>query len=249
MDSKNAPLVMKFGLALAATVAAALCWAPNPTNSRSNRLERAAEIRSGSRPAVVTQFEREKRRVALTFDDGPQPQTTRGVLQVLKQFNVKATFFMIGAKVDVEPEIAREVAAAGHEIGNHTMMHRNLTTMSPSQVAQEFQSTSSILESKLGISPELCRPPGGNYNQDVINAATDEGMTTVLWTTNPGDCNFDSAATIAKHVLDSVKPGGIILLHDTVPATVDALPIILKGLKKRGLLAVPVSTMIRSNSR
>lgn len=247
MDSKYAPKPLIRAVAAVTVLTwSAMSWAPNPNPKTASRLERANEIKAGTRPAVVSRFESEKHRVALTFDDGPQPELTQNILAILKKFNVQATFFMIGAKVAVEPEIARAVAAAGHEVANHTYMHRNLTTMDAAKISIEFDSTSSIIESKVGVSPVLCRPPGGNYNQAVVDAATDQGMTTVLWTTNPGDCNQLSAEAIAKSVLECIKPGGIILLHDTVPATAEALPIILKGLKKRGLKPVQVSQLINS---
>ncbi|MBL8088309.1 MAG: polysaccharide deacetylase family protein [Chthonomonas sp.] len=202
---------------------------------RASRDARSSEIERGARPRIVTQGSTRSRRVALTFDDGPQPETTDKILAILRKRNIRATFFMIGAKVQADMSIARRVLDAGHEIGNHTQMHPNLTKLDPSAVFEEYGSASQLLEETLGISPYLCRPPGGNYDRSVVDQSTALGMTTVLWTSNAADTRLETPADIAKVVLAKAKPGGILLLHDTVELTVEALPLILDGLQKKRL--------------
>lgn len=208
---------------------------------RHSREARADELIAGSRPVLLKHGRTHSRTIALTFDDGPHPELTTKTLKLLRDAGVKATFFMTGRNVQAYPGTALAVANAGHEIANHTFTHPNLTKITIEQMARELESTSSILESILGVSPAYFRPPGGQYDDSVLREATAQGMTTVLWTANPADYSCDTAHDVAQKVLKAAKPGGIILLHDTWDLSVEALPEILAGLKKKGLRVVPVS--------
>lgn len=253
MDSqKNGHGWMKATITMLTTICAMMAWAPpiagnavtNLALLKESRAIRRDQILSKERPAMLIQKGTKTNLVGLTFDDGPHPEFTPRILATLKQNKATATFFLIGAKVLAEPDVARDVMKAGNEIANHSYMHTNLTKVNAERLQREWSYTSDIIEEVLGISPNLCRPPGGNYNQAVLDAATEQGMTTVLWTANSSDFLKDSSKDIATAVLRQIKPGGIILLHDTVDGTVEALPIILKELKKRGLRAVSISELM-----
>ncbi len=188
------------------------------------------------------------RAVALTFDDGPHPQYTAQLLAILKRYDVQATFFVVGAMAERRPDLIKEIHAAGHVIGNHTYDHVNLTRIPPNLIETEWRACDDVVESILGLRMAYCRPPGGDYNTKVITAAMREGLTTVLWTDNPGDYARPSDRVIERRVLDRIAPGGIILLHDGVRQTLDVLPQIIEALQAKGYRFVTVDEMARDLS-
>jgi peptidoglycan/xylan/chitin deacetylase (PgdA/CDA1 family)/sulfur carrier protein ThiS len=178
--------------------------------------------------------------VALTFDDGPSPVYTSRILQVLRRFDVKATFFMLGYLADRYPDLARKVAAAGHAVGNHTMNHpqsKPFARLPLHQMEGQIEEGHRTLV-KLGIDPVAFRPPGGSWDEEVLTAAEELGERTVLWSIDTEDWRGLKPKAIARTVLQEARPGSIILLHDgggNRSATVKALPKIIKGLEKEGL--------------
>lgn len=181
------------------------------------------------------------RAVALTFDDGPWPLDTKRVLAVLKRFHVPATFFMVGSLVERDPNIARAVKAAGYPIGDHSYDHPispALADLSPEKITAEIADAKDAL-SAIGIEPTLFRPPGGSYDDFVVQEARREGMRVVMWSVDPEDWRSGSTAKeVAKSVLFHVRPGSIILLHDgggDAAHTIKALPSIIRGIRKMGL--------------
>lgn len=179
------------------------------------------------------------RAVALTFDDGPWPGATRKILQVLERFHVLATFFEVGRQVAEHPSVVKAVAAAGDEIGNHTFDHPlTLQHHSAQQVAAEMWRTTNALATEQ-VRPTLFRPPGGWYDDALIQEARRQHMRVVLWDVDPKDWEPSaSARDIAHNVLSNAHPGSIILLHDgggDAAHTVAALPKIIRGLRGRGL--------------
>jgi peptidoglycan/xylan/chitin deacetylase (PgdA/CDA1 family) len=177
--------------------------------------------------------------VALTFDDGPWPGSTRAVLAVLAKEHVKATFFLIGRQVRRSPDLVRAEVDAGMTIGTHSFSHPQPFGLLPeatidSEVDQGLQTLTD-----LGIHTSLFRPPGGSMPPPVVAAAQAKGLRTVIWTVDPQDWRPGTTpAQIAARVLAQVKPGSIVLLHDgggDRSATVAALPRIIDGIKKRKL--------------
>jgi peptidoglycan/xylan/chitin deacetylase (PgdA/CDA1 family) len=179
------------------------------------------------------------RAVALTFDDGPWPGATRKILQVLKRFHVHATFFEVGRQASEHPHLVRMVAAAGNEIGNHTFDHPLTLQHHPAQqvTAEMWRTTKALAEEN--IRPTLFRPPGGWYDDELIQEARRQHMRVVLWDVDPRDWEPSvSAREIADNVLSKSRRGSIILLHDgggDAAHTVAALPRIIRGLRARGL--------------
>ncbi len=190
------------------------------------------------------------RSVALTFDDGPWPGDTDRVMAVLHHYRVPATFFMVGYLVDRYPELARKVAEAGYPIGNHSFDHPvapALADLGTDRIMAEIADATTALEAA-GIEPTLFRPPGGSYDDFVVQEALRRGMRVVMWSVDPKDWRAGlTAKEVTKAVLRQVKPGSIILLHDgggDAAHTIKALPAIIRGIRKKGLgfTTVPASS-------
>lgn len=158
--------------------------------------------------------------IALTFDDGPNPTATPQLLEVLARRNVKATFFLIGDFVRLEPGLAREIAAAGHMIGNHTMTHPFLPKYSAARIQAELARCNAMLEDTLGQRVELFRPPHGGRTPAVFRAAAGLGLKVVQWNLIVGDWKDVSSATILERVERGIsrhRSGGSgtnVVLHD-----------------------------------
>jgi peptidoglycan/xylan/chitin deacetylase (PgdA/CDA1 family) len=178
--------------------------------------------------------------VALTFDDGPWPGSTQRILRILTRFEVKATFFMIGNLVERYPEIVRDVADAGMAIANHTQNHpydRPFADLPRRQMTAQVVNGHRTLENA-GVHSVGFRPPGGSWDQDVVDAAQSVGERTVLWSLDTHDYRGLRAEQIVHVVVREAEPGSIILLHDgggDRSATARALPKIIKRLRRRGL--------------
>lgn len=140
------------------------------------------------------------RKLALTFDDGPNPAITPKLLGLLDRYQAKATFFLIGRFARECPELAKEVAARGHVVGNHTDTHPNLFWLAPSQVAAELRRCHDAISNTLGAPPKWFRPPFGMRNPWVIPAASDLGYQTVMWTLIPGDWRGRSAEWLIERM-------------------------------------------------
>lgn len=203
------------------------------------------ELRKGQKYAKLIRGNPNEKTVALTFDDGPHPAFTSRILAILKQHNINATFFVVGKMAERNPGLVRAEASEGNLVGNHTYDHVNLTKIPDSIVSAEWQKGSAVIKSILGDYPQFCRPPGGDYDKSVITAAMQQGLTTVLWTDDPGDYAKPGDKTIERRVLDRISNGGIILLHDGIQQTIDVLPQIIDHLEKQGFKFVTVDQMIR----
>ncbi|TRM11412.1 polysaccharide deacetylase family protein [Lentibacillus cibarius] len=181
--------------------------------------------------------------VALTFDDGPHPEVTPRILDTLKKHDAKATFFMLGSQVEYYPEIANKVEEAGHEIGNHTMNHQDLTTLGLPEIKKEVQNSSHIIENATGQTPSLLRPPYGAWNDNVKQVAKQMGRPMIMWSVDSLDWKSLNAKAVNKKVMANVAPGSIVLLHDINSSTADALPRLLTSLEQQGYQMVTVSQL------
>ena len=186
--------------------------------------------------------------VAMTFDDGPRPGTTTQLLDILKQRNIKATFFMIGTNVVAHPEIARRVLAEGHEIGNHTWTHPQLSKLSNQQVTEELTKTQEAIKNACGFAPTLMRPPYGaitKLQREWIEKQF--GLNVILWSVDTNDWRRPGASVISQRIIKGAQPGAIILQHDIHQQTVDAMPAALDALLAKGFKFVTVSQLIAMN--
>ncbi|WP_240377721.1 polysaccharide deacetylase family protein [Bacillus piscicola] len=182
--------------------------------------------------------------VALTFDDGPHPEVTPRILDTLKKHDAKATFFMLGSQVEYYPSLANKVDEAGHEIGDHTMNHQDLSVLGLDQIQEEMQQSSNIIEKATGRTPALLRPPYGASNGDVEQIASDLGHPLVMWSVDSLDWKSRNAEAVYEKVMSTVASGSIVLLHDIHPSTADALPQILTSLEEQGYQMVTVSQLL-----
>jgi peptidoglycan/xylan/chitin deacetylase (PgdA/CDA1 family) len=182
--------------------------------------------------------------VALTFDDGPGPYTDR-LLQILKDNDAKATFFLIGNKVAANPAGAKRVADAGMEFGNHTWEHPNMTTIPPEDVAGQFSRTNDAITAATGRTPSLWRPAGGLSNDAVRQTAGRFGLAEILWDVIPFDWINDSNTAATRYMLMTyIKPGSVVLFHDTYSSTVDLVYQFIPVLKANGYRLVTVSELL-----
>jgi peptidoglycan/xylan/chitin deacetylase (PgdA/CDA1 family) len=158
--------------------------------------------------------------LALTFDDGPNPACTPRLLEALARHEVRATFFLVGSFAQAEPALVRQIAAAGHLIGNHSWSHPNLALSSPRRVREELSRTSQTLEQIAGVPVRFFRPPFGARRPDVLGTARSLGLTPVLWNAMTDDWKEPSAEAIARRITQAVdrrQRGGLaanIVLHD-----------------------------------
>ncbi|OBJ66982.1 polysaccharide deacetylase family protein [Mycobacterium asiaticum] len=182
--------------------------------------------------------------VALTFDDGPSPYTDR-LLQILKGNDARATFFLIGNKVAANPAGARRIAEAGMEVGSHTWEHPNMTTIPPADVAAQFARANDAIAAATGRKPTLYRPAGGLSNPAVRQTAATFGLAEILWDVIPFDWANDSNTAATRQVLmTQIKPGSVVLFHDTYSSTVDLVYQFIPVLKANGYRLVTVSELL-----
>lgn len=185
--------------------------------------------------------------IALTFDDGPHPYYTPLILEILEEYGVKATFFMIGENVKYYGDAAEAVLAAGHEIGNHTYHHKTLNPLSDKDILQEIQSCEDELFSLGEYRPRLVRPPEGSMNQQVKEVVGGLDYRIILWDLDTKDWAHTPPAEISRHVLDDVTAGDIILMHDFIghnSPTPEALRLFIPEMLARGYKFVTVSELL-----
>lgn len=188
----------------------------------------------------------ESNQVALTFDDGPDHKTTPEILAILRQYKAKATFFCVGRNVLKYPELARRIVCEGHEIGNHTFSHANLTKGVPSfkDVAWQIGEGQKAIFFTTRRMPRVFRPPYSATNNAINEVADVLGHKVVSWSCSPADYEDPPPEKISECVLSGIKGGAIVVLHDGHMNTVRALPTILKCLRERHLVAVTVSELL-----
>lgn len=181
--------------------------------------------------------------VAITFDDGPHPDFTPKVLEILRQHNVKATFFVLGSQVEKYPDLVRQILADGHVVANHTYMHPRLTRLDEAGFAAEIDRTQDIIESVTGTRPTCLRPPYGDSDPTVVARLAARGLTPVFWTADSDDFAKPGANTIVEHSLLNLGNGSIILMHDAGgerSQTLAALPQVLQQVQSRGFRFAPI---------
>ncbi len=178
--------------------------------------------------------------VCLTFDDGPHPQSCQAILDTLKKYDAKASFFLVGKRIKEHPELAKAILDQGFEVGNHTQDHLRLDTLKPNQVKNELINCEINFYRATGAHMHLFRPPGMRFNDDIMATVNQMGYTTIGWDIGAKDFigaplkgKTQSPQLIADSVLKQLDDGVIILLHDN-PDTASALPQILEKLKADG---------------
>jgi peptidoglycan/xylan/chitin deacetylase (PgdA/CDA1 family) len=183
--------------------------------------------------------------IAITFDDGPHPQNTPRLLDMLRARNIKATFYVIGRSVELYPQVVRRTVAEGHEIGNHSHTHRLLSKLGDDELRQEMARCRDAVGRAAGVQPRTMRPPYGGLLQrqrELVHA--EYGYPTILWSCDPLDWKRPGASVVSSRILAGTSAGGIVLAHDLHAQTVDAMPAAFDGLLRRGFKFVTVSQLL-----
>ncbi|MGH8161321.1 MAG: polysaccharide deacetylase family protein [Gammaproteobacteria bacterium] len=217
-----------------------------------------AHPRAGLFYPVIAHGSRAGNRVALSFDDGPDPKTTPRVLDALTQYGARATFFVIGRKLAEQPELAHRVVAEGHELGNHSWRHSRFQNLRGTRFhQQEIERGAAAIAATGQSGTPLYRPPMGLKSPHLAHAARRLGLSAIVsWSLRSGDTHANNPECIAQRVLRKVRPGDIILLHDGHdlpgrhrPACAKAVALILQGLKERNLDCVTLPELLQPASR
>lgn len=190
--------------------------------------------------------------IALTFDDGPWPETTEKVLAALKKENVKATFYMVGQPLKSWPELGKKVLADGHAIANHTL-HHWYKQMSPLVAQREIEDTQQIIREILNVETAYFRPPGGVLTNGLVAYAQKQGQSVNMWSVDSNDSrpNRPSPEAMVKTILDQATPGGIVLMHDgggSHDNTARAVPEIIARLRAQGYKFVTMPELLEMSS-
>ncbi len=183
------------------------------------------------------------RYVALTFDDGPSGRFTRRLLEGLEARDVKATFLLCGYRLKDYPKLANKIWESGHEIGLHGYSHKDMGKMDQKTAAKEIRDTWALLPE--GCNPVFLRPPGGSSGDGVSKAAEEAGLALLNWSVDPRDWATRDAVAVQAAVVDTVRDGDVILLHDMSDSSVDAAFGIIDQLQKQGFRFVTVSELAR----
>ena len=207
----------------------------------------AAEECAATSDKPVWRVMTDEKLIALTFDDGPHPHNTDAVLAVLEKYDVKATFFEIGRNITLYPDVTRRVAAAGHEIGNHTYHHPHLSRVSDDDLLKELAACGQSTKEAVGTVPVLFRPPEGARTAARCKLLGENGYRQILWSVDTNDWRGHSAEEITRGVLRKVKPGDIILMHDYVAHRFQgaaALETMIPALLEQGYRFITVSELL-----
>ncbi len=206
-------------------------------------LEQSIYIKKNENRTLAHEFDEQliKKRVALTFDDGPHPFNTPYLLDVLKEKWAKATFYVNGNKVKKYPEIARRIVEEGHEIGNHTRNHPELTKVASSTVKRQIRETDEVIFEATGVYPTTMRPPFGSYNHHVKQYA---GMPIIMRDLDTLDRRVRNASLVAKDIIHRASPEDIILLHDSHLTSAEAMREAIDGLRAKDFSFATVSELI-----
>jgi cellulose synthase/poly-beta-1,6-N-acetylglucosamine synthase-like glycosyltransferase/peptidoglycan/xylan/chitin deacetylase (PgdA/CDA1 family)/spore germination protein YaaH len=227
------------------------------TYDEPSHLITAERVTAYASPYVISRWgNRQKKQIALTFDDGPDVRYTTTILDILRRYQVPATFFIVGLNGELYPEVLRRIVEEGHEIGNHTFTHPNVASISPQQFRLEINATERLLESRLGLRSVLFRPP---YAEDVepenpeqvkpLLFTSEHGYYTIGMQIDPSDWRNPGVEQIVQRTIDGAVngEGHVVLLHDSGgdrSQTVAALPQIIEGLRARGFTLVSISTLL-----
>jgi peptidoglycan/xylan/chitin deacetylase (PgdA/CDA1 family) len=211
-------------------------------------IELSSEVVTPAIPKVVLRgaVQRGPKYIALTFDDGPWPGQTEKILEILKREGARATFFMLGMKIQRSPSLAKAVVQSGNEIGTHSQTHKMLGKSPNATVTYEIATGANTLRRYTGIKPHWYRPAGGSVSPFVYSEANRLGLQVILWTLDTHDYTKPGAKVIADRVIGNAKNGSVVLMHDgggDRAQTIAALPIIIESLRARGFRFVTLTEL------
>ncbi len=183
--------------------------------------------------------------VALTFDDGPHGTNTPRLMDILRSRNVKATFYVLGPRVRSQPAVMSRMVSEGHEVGNHSWTHRNMSRLNDGVVLKEFQDTHQAVIDATGVAPKTQRPPYGAMTTAQRAMLRERlGYPCIMWDVDPQDWRRPGSSVVSSRILSDTRNGSIVILHDIHAPSVDAVPAVLDGLISRGFTFVTVSQLL-----
>lgn len=205
---------------------------------------RTQSVSGSNRELPIYCVETPKKQVAISFDAAWGNEDTDQIINILKKYNVKATFFLVGSWVDKYPQDVKKLAASGHTIGNHSDTHPYLSSITEEEIRGEISSCNQKIKKLTGSSPLLIRPPYGDYDNKVINTVKSMNMYCIQWDVDSLDWQGISAEQITQNVLTKVKNGSIVLFHNAADHTPEALPKIIETLQSEGYEFVSIDSLI-----
>jgi peptidoglycan-N-acetylglucosamine deacetylase len=240
------PQMLRY-LALSFTAACSMVFADQPATRPAPAAVATPKTATPAESRVtVSQCNVDGPFIAITFDDGPHGAQTPRLLRMLKERGIRATFFVVGQCVAQNPEIAKQIVDAGHEIANHSWNHPLLSKMGEDSVRDQIDRTHVVIKQTTGVTPTLFRPPFGGFTPTQRAWAHGTwGYKCILWDVDSNDWKHRSPAQTQSTILGTTKAGSIILCHDIHKTTVDAMPATLDGLIARGFKFVTVSELLK----
>lgn len=234
-----------------------------PGTNEPEPIDRYVERPTSGQQRIIWSVDTDVRAGALTFDDGPDPDLTPRILDILERYDVKATFFALGYNAGRHPRLLRRIVAEGHEIGSHGNHHLNLAETSPAETRSEIELGTRLVEEEARVPVRVFRPPYGRMDEASLRLLALRGDDMVVWSINRGKLAWRDPHRIAAHVVGSLEPGGIIGLHDGIgrgtfnrgsegaarlrrrrEVEIEALPGILSGARARGIQLTSVSKLM-----
>ncbi|HPU01020.1 MAG: polysaccharide deacetylase family protein [Firmicutes bacterium] len=204
----------------------------------------ATVVGQGERLVPIYYVDTNEKKVAFSFDASWGAERTEKILQILKENEIKTTFFLTGFWVEAYPHYVKLIAEEGHEIGNHTLTHPHLNSLTKEEIKAELKNVEEMIQQVSGQKTTLFRPPFGEYNNQVIEAASELGYKTIQWSIDSLDWQNLSREEIIERVTSRAHKGAIILFHNNGLHTADALPEIIAYYRKHGYEILPVSQLI-----
>ncbi|EHQ59208.1 polysaccharide deacetylase [Paenibacillus dendritiformis C454] len=212
-----------------------------------------ADLRAKYRTTFILNGPGTKREIALSFDDAPDDNFTPKVLDVLKSEGVKATFFVVGNRIEKHPDIMKRIVEEGHILGNHSYNHANLPKLSDAEFREQIIKTDQLIREHTGYIPNIVRPPYGNISENQIKWLASQKKKVINWNVDSLDWKGLDAEEVKTNVLAHVSPGAIILQHSAggtgqdLSGTVVALPEIIRTLKNDGVKLVTIPELLDLN--
>jgi polysaccharide deacetylase family sporulation protein PdaB len=205
---------------------------------------RTAEVVARKRELPIYAVDRSDNKIAISFDAAWGGDKTEKILDILDEYGVKTTFFMVDIWTRRFPGLVKEIAARGHEIGNHSATHPKMSTLSREKIRRELDIMADNAQAVAGVRPTLFRPPYGDYNNDVVLTARAAGYEVIQWSVDSLDWKNKGAQPLIDRATKNVKSGDIVLFHNDSQYILDALPTILKSYREQGFTIVPVSQLL-----
>jgi polysaccharide deacetylase family sporulation protein PdaB len=192
----------------------------------------------------IYRVQTQEKKVAISFDAAWGSDITPKLLEILRKYNIKTTFFLVKFWMDKNPEMTRRIAREGHEIGNHSASHPNMGSLSKEEIIKELTETHDKIKELTGQNANLFRPPFGDYSNTLITTCNELNYHVIQWDVDSLDWKDFSASAIFDRVTSQIKPGSIVLFHNNGKYTAEALEPILKELSNKGYKVVPISELL-----